>query len=172
MAEKQIIEGKNWTNELGRDFNFHAQACLGVVKNVRFVRCFWPTLDRPVALFSHLSSGIEVMGPPTPRNVVFPPDTVFLPQESDDGPIQSGVKPMRVRRWRTTDVMTKSDCYFLREKGKREVVSLEEVPEEHEIGGRRMIVKVMREKVELIDDDIITDLTVDEARGIAGVLLP
>src|SRR5262245_59256824 len=94
MAEKQIIEGKNWTIDLGRDFKF-TQASLGIVKDVRFVRCFWPKLDQPVALFSHLSSGVEVMGPPTPRNVVFPPDTVFLPQEADDGPIQTGVKPMR-----------------------------------------------------------------------------
>jgi hypothetical protein len=64
---------------------------LGIVTNTRYVRCFWPRLDRPTALFAAGSSGIEVQGPPTPRNVVFPPDTVFL----------NG---------------TRGDCFFLREK--------------------------------------------------------
>jgi hypothetical protein len=51
---------------------------MGVVKDTRYVRCFWPRLDQPTALFAEGSSGIEVEGPPTPRNVIFPPDTVFL----------------------------------------------------------------------------------------------
>ena len=51
---------------------------LGVVTDTRYVRCFWPALDQPTALFADGSSGIEVEGPPTPRNVVFPPGTKFL----------------------------------------------------------------------------------------------
>lgn len=57
---------------------FATAGALGVVTDTRYVHCFWPHLDRPVALFAAGSSGIEVMGPPTPRNVVFPADTVFL----------------------------------------------------------------------------------------------
>ena len=57
---------------------FGLPGSMGVVVNTRYVRCFWPKLDRPTALFAAGSSGIEVEGPPTPRNVVFPPGTVFL----------------------------------------------------------------------------------------------
>lgn len=64
---------------------------MGVVNDVRYVRCYWPKLDLPVALFAKGSSGIEVEGPPTPRNVVFPSGTRFL----------NG---------------TRGDCYFLRTK--------------------------------------------------------
>jgi len=51
---------------------------LGVVQNVTFRRCFWPRLNDPTSLFGEGSSGLIVEGPPTPRNVVFPEDTVFV----------------------------------------------------------------------------------------------
>ena len=173
MTDKQVIEGLNFHFEYP-GVDFHQAGRVGVVKNVRFVRCFWPSLDRPVALFANGSGGIEVMGPPTPRNVVFPPDTVFLPQEADDGPVGNpGNRQMRGRKWRTTDIMTKSDCYFLREKRMQEVVENVEVQEEHEIEGKRMLVKVLRPKVEIREADIITHLSVEEARRIAGAeILP
>lgn len=50
----------------------------GVVTNTRFVRCFWPQFDLPTKLFAEGSSGLVVIGPPTPRNIVFPADTEFL----------------------------------------------------------------------------------------------
>jgi len=68
---------------------FAAPGSMGVVRDTRYVRCFWPKLDRPTALFAAGSSGIEVEGPPTPRNVIFPSDTRFT----------SG---------------TRRDCFFLR----------------------------------------------------------
>lgn len=49
----------------------------GVVTNVHFIRCFWPRLTEPTRIFAEGSGGIIVQGPPTPRNVVFPDDTVF-----------------------------------------------------------------------------------------------
>lgn len=57
---------------------FDTPGSLGVVADTTYVRCFWPRLDRPTELFAAGSSGIQVEGPPTPRNVVFPAGTVFL----------------------------------------------------------------------------------------------
>ena len=77
MSEKTIIEGMNFFRALKPE-------SMGVVNDVRFVKCFWPKLDMPTPLFADGSSGIEVQGPPTPRNVIFPPDTVFLEHLSAD----------------------------------------------------------------------------------------
>lgn len=52
------------------------QGPLGVISGALFVNCFWPKLDGPTELFAPGSAAIEVMGG-TPRNVLFPPDTVF-----------------------------------------------------------------------------------------------
>lgn len=60
------------------------QANMGVVKDVRYTRCFWPKLDQPTELFAKSSSGLVIEGPPTPRNVIFPPDTVFVGHTRDD----------------------------------------------------------------------------------------
>lgn len=49
----------------------------GVVTDTHFIRCFWPRLTEPTRIFAPGSSGLIVQGPPTPRNVVFPDDTVF-----------------------------------------------------------------------------------------------
>jgi hypothetical protein len=57
---------------------FNTPGSLGVVKDTRYIRCFWPLLDVPFSPFAQGSSGIVVEGPPTPRNILFPPDTVFL----------------------------------------------------------------------------------------------
>ena len=62
---------------------FNTPGAMGLVNGARYIKCFWPVLDRPVMLFAPGSSGIEVMGPPTPRNVVFPPDTVFLERNAE-----------------------------------------------------------------------------------------
>lgn len=61
---------------------FTAPGSMGVVKDVRFINCFWPKLDQPTRIFADGSSGIEVMGS-TPRNVWFPDDVVFLPYHPD-----------------------------------------------------------------------------------------
>lgn len=51
---------------------------MGVVTNTNYVRCFWPRFDEPTELFDVGSSGLTVEGPPTPRNILFPLDTVFI----------------------------------------------------------------------------------------------
>lgn len=58
-------------------------ASMGAVTDVRFIRCFWPKLDIPTAIFAKGSSGLRVIGSPTPRNVVFPADTIFEPYYPD-----------------------------------------------------------------------------------------
>lgn len=57
---------------------FAEPGSMGVVTDTTYIMCYWPPLARPTALFDKGSSGISVMGPPTPRNVVFPKGTVFL----------------------------------------------------------------------------------------------
>lgn len=61
---------------------FTTPGSMGVVKDIRFVNCFWPKLDQPTRIFADGSSGIEVLGT-TPRNVWFPDDVVFLPYHPD-----------------------------------------------------------------------------------------
>ena len=69
---------------LGRRlYDFAATGSMGVVNDVQFIRCFWPRLAEPTRIFAPGSSGLIVQGPPTPRNVVFPDDTVF-PDVSTD----------------------------------------------------------------------------------------
>lgn len=70
---------------------FIAPGSMGVVKNTKYTRCFWARLDEPTELFALGSSGLVIEGPPTPRNVIFPPDTVFANN-------------------------TRPDCHFFREK--------------------------------------------------------
>lgn len=70
-------------------FAFKTEGSMGVVRDVHYVRCYWPKLDEPTALFADGSGGLIVTGPPTPRNVLFPDDTVFT-------------------------AGTRGDCYFVR----------------------------------------------------------
>lgn len=49
---------------------------MGIVKDVRYIHCYWPKLDRPTRIFAEGSSGVRVLGR-TPRNVWFPDDVVF-----------------------------------------------------------------------------------------------
>lgn len=82
---------------------FNTRGSMGVVTNTRYIRCFWPVPSRPTRLFAEGSSGIEVEGPPTPRNIIFPPGTVFLNGTRGDcffrgrripGPPDSELDPM------------------------------------------------------------------------------
>lgn len=59
---------------------FNTPGSLGVVTNTRYLGCKWPFVDAPFSPFADGSSGIYVDGPPTPRNIIFPPDTVFGPR--------------------------------------------------------------------------------------------
>lgn len=70
MAETEII-GK-------RLYEFDTEGSMGVVKNTAFRRCFWPRTDVPLNPFAEGSAGIEVEGPPTPRNIIFPGGTIFV----------------------------------------------------------------------------------------------
>lgn len=56
---------------------YAAPGAMGVVKDMTFINCYWPKLDRPTRIFAAGSSGIKVMGT-TPRNVWFPDDIEFL----------------------------------------------------------------------------------------------
>ena len=51
---------------------------MGKVTDTLFICCYWPGLDIPTKIFTDDSSGLKVMGSPTPRNVVFPDGTQFL----------------------------------------------------------------------------------------------
>lgn len=94
---KRVIRGANF-------FKFKKSDSMGVVTDTFYDRCFWPALDRPTALFAPGSFGIQVAGPPTPRNVIFPPDTVFLNTRRTNG------EPSKVP--------TRADCHFLRDRVK------------------------------------------------------
>ena len=67
-----------------RLYAFSASGSMGVVTDTIYRRCFWPRLTKPCAIFAEGSSGIQVEGPPTPRNVVFPDDTVFIGNTKGD----------------------------------------------------------------------------------------
>jgi hypothetical protein len=56
---------------------FTTTGSMGRVTDVHYIRCYWPQLDEPVALFAPGSNQIIVEGPPIPRNVIFPGGTVF-----------------------------------------------------------------------------------------------
>jgi hypothetical protein len=162
MAAKTIIEGRNFQAEAPAK-NLAEAGVFGVVTNVRFVRCYWPALDEPVALFADGSGGIEVQGPPTPRNVVFPPDTVFLPVVVNDAKL--GEKP----RWRTTEIPTKADSFFIRTRGTADVVEEEEVEGDVEID-QGQIVRAKWKKQVLVQREVerVEHMTADEARAHAA----
>lgn len=165
MPEKTIIMGRNWQAEAPTQ-NLAEPGCFGVVTNTRFVRCYWPSLDEPVALFADGSGGIEVQGPPTPRNVVFPPDTVFLPIAVNDAQLGQRAK------WRETDVPTKGDCFFFRRTARQTV--MEEVEVEEEVltsGGQMVVAKFKRTDPVEREMEICDDLTPEEARAHADRLL-
>lgn len=88
---------------------FPEPGALGVVQNVRFVRCYWPHWDRPTNPFAAGSENIEVCGPPTPRNLYAPGVVRFIDQE---------------QRCPGARISTRGDCFLLRERvslGKRMV---------------------------------------------------
>jgi hypothetical protein len=60
-----------------RLYDWDGPGMAGVVTDTHFIRCFWPRLTEPTKIFAEGSSGLVVQGPPTPRNVVFPEDTLF-----------------------------------------------------------------------------------------------
>jgi hypothetical protein len=80
---------------------------MGVVTDVRYIRCAWPVSDVPLNLFAAGSSGIEVQGPPAARNIIFPEGTVFLPVTVNDA--QYG----EANQYREADMIT-SNPFFLR----------------------------------------------------------
>jgi len=91
---------------------------LGIVRNTRYIRCFWPNLEQPTALFADGSFGIEVQGPPTPRNVIFPKGTVALNTVASDSEVVkmvAGRPELNHLKWRITQVSTKLDCFFVQE---------------------------------------------------------
>lgn len=51
---------------------------MGVCKDTFYDMCLWPRPDLPTKLFAEGSSGLYVNGPPTPRNILFPDDTIFV----------------------------------------------------------------------------------------------
>lgn len=66
-----IITGK-------RLYSWDKNDSAGVVTDTLYAQCFWPHSDVPIRPFAAGSARIRVQGPPTPRNIIFPVDTVFL----------------------------------------------------------------------------------------------
>lgn len=98
----KIIEGADF-----RDCS--AVGSMGLVNNVAYISCLWPRLDMPTALFSDGSDGIYVQGPPTPRNVLFPADTVALPARAN----RAGYGELP--RYEDLDCPTRLDVFFIRD---------------------------------------------------------
>lgn len=116
-----IVEGANFRN-------FKTNGSMGVVVDVTYVGCYWPDLDRPVALFADGSRGIKVQGPPTPRNILFPDDTEFLGVRVNDAPL------FEPPRWRTsTVVMTPNDAFAIRKKQLQDVDDEDDVTKTVEV---------------------------------------
>ena len=119
---------------------------MGIVTETRYIKCYWPKLDEPTELFADGSGGLEIQGPPTPRNVIFPPDTKFLNVLSRDG--------------RLTDIPTKSDCFFVRRMVTMDVEESEIVQKRVEVepGMFRDVEyskdKIKSKQVEILDTDI------------------
>ena len=63
---------------------FTEPGSMGVVKDTAYIRCFWPSSELPFEPFAPGSSGIVVEGSPTPRNIIFPPNTVFSSNTRQD----------------------------------------------------------------------------------------
>lgn len=149
---------------IGQSFReFNTPGSMGVVRNVRYIRCFWPVLDDPVALFASGSNHIEVQGPPTPRNVVFPPDTIALGISVDDGNFRDG------RKWRTSEILTSIDCYFTSTDEDQEVVDQKEFTVETEVEpGLFRDVKYNKGVSSTKSVRVRTNVTSAEARRIAS----
>lgn len=133
-------------------FHMSEPESFGVVNDVRYVRCYWPRLDVPTALFADGSSGIEVQGPPTPRNVIFPPDTVFLPIATDEkgAPI----------------VATKGDCFFERTMQEAIVAEGEKVRKTLEVEpGVLKEVEYLSTKEVLKNIETIKELSAEQVLG-------
>lgn len=158
----QIVEGLNFRDKYpGVDFSLPGR--LGVVRDTRFVRCYWPALDAPCALFADGSGGIEVQGPPTPRNIVFPPGTRFLPVVVNDAKL--GEKP----RWRVTEIPTKGDSFFIRTRRIADVVEEEEVEGDAEIDqGQIVRAKWMKRVIVQREVEHVEHMTVAEALAFVG----
>ena len=92
-----------------------------------------------------------MQGPPTPRNVVFPPDTVFLDQETWDG--------LRIPL---------SPRYFLVEQTTERRTVMRRVTREVQIDGRT-VEATFDEPVETDEvAEITTELTEEQARDLAA----
>ena len=66
-----------------RFYHWDGAGKAGVVTDTTFIRCFWLHFDGPVAIFADGSNGLIVEGPPTPRNIIFPEDTIFSQRNPD-----------------------------------------------------------------------------------------
>lgn len=153
----KLVIGKNL-----REFN--APGSMGIVTATRYIRCVWPSLDAPVALFAEGSGGIEVQGPPTPRNIVFPEDTVALNIVVNDAPLTEAP------RWRETDIPTKMDCYFTTAIEQKQVEVQTSPSKTVEVeAGIFVDVQYSKPSAEMKDVKVLTDLTPKQAREMAAV---
>lgn len=148
---------------IGEDFRkFTEPGSMGVVNDVRYIRCIWPFLDEPVALFAEGSSGIEVQAPPTPKNVVFPEDTVPLGYMVDDGNVREG------RRWRTTDIPTNLEAFSTKQKVTRGIGEMREFTKTVEVEPG-IFAEAKYEKAEIVQKQVddFTIMTPKQARAYA-----
>ncbi len=135
-----------------RLYGWDGEGKAGVVKDTIFVRCFWPRLDEPAMIFAAGSSGLKVLGPPTPRNVVFPEGTQFLMgcstakaraeaavrELGHKGPIINLPPKLAEAYWAEYEkclkakpgtIPTRHDCFFLRHNVSRKEKYISELTE-------------------------------------------
>lgn len=145
-------------------YKFDKPESLGIVRDTHFVRCYWPRLDMPTPLFADGSSGLMVSGPPIPRNIIFPPGTIFGPFLVNDA------KLTETPRWRQTSVPTRADCYYSREIKKGVVIELVEVTRTLEVKkGVFAEAKFMEEQVVNKDIEIVHELDLEQAAQVANI---
>jgi hypothetical protein len=156
-SKKLIVLGENFTE-------YTEPESMGLVNDVRYVKCYWPRFDSPTVLFADGSSGIEVCGPPTPRNIVFPPDTVFGPIVVDDARV--GESP----RLRESYILTRADCFYSSEVRTQDVVEMQQATKVVEIeSGLTTEVAYQRPVVVRKDAEVTYELDLEQAAQIAEV---
>jgi hypothetical protein len=176
---------------------FGTEGGMGTVSDTLFINCFWPRLDVPTALFAVGSSGLQVIGSPTPRNVVFPADTLF-PEYCPDATFSAeqavlkafpfrrnlvNLSPSEAQVWwdaynavtatlptTCTKLRSRKDCFLLRhreERSRREVV-LEKESVSVAGDGSRTILAAGTKITKIEYDEYVAELSEVEAGNLVN----
>lgn len=157
----------------GLDFSDVKPRGMGKVYDIVYIKCKWPNFDKPTWLFSEDSGRIQVQGPPTARNILFPDDTVFLGVLVDDSPVdiqKSAKGEMFVaneRKYRCSESITANPLY-IRTKGIKQVMQEVEVTKELEVSlGVFKLATFKQNNLVPMECDIVEELTREQAKAIA-----